>query len=138
MQSWSDGMRWNFALSRWGMGGWWIFAGAEGGRVRGLAHREALGKRKGSGGGILGFGPWSLVLLQDPAARRATLVDRLRDGRDDEQGRAFAERWGALKSWQNGTILARILGHLWIGLVYRRAFFERKFGAIFEHAKATI
>ena len=34
------------------------------------------GKRKGEGEGgeakILGFGPWSLVLLQDPAARRAT------------------------------------------------------------------
>ena len=77
------------------------------------------GKRKGEGEGgkakILGFGPWSLVLLQDPAARRATLVDRLRDGRDDEQGRAFAERWGALKSWQNGTILGRIFGHLWTG-----------------------
>ena len=50
------------------------------------------GKRKGEGEGgkakILGFGPWSLVLLQDPAARRATLVDRLRDGQDDEQGHA--------------------------------------------------
>ena len=56
--------------------------------MRGLAHGDALGKRKGSGGGILGFGPWSLVLLQDPAARRATLVDRLRDGQDDEQGHA--------------------------------------------------
>ena len=54
------------------------------------------------------------------------------------QRRAVAERCGGLKSWQNGTTLARILGHLWIGLVYRRAFFERKFGAIFEHAKATI
>ena len=53
-----------------------------------MAHREALGKRKGSAGEILGFGPWSLVLLQDPAARRATLVDRLRDGQDDEQGHA--------------------------------------------------
>ena len=50
------------------------------------------GKRKGEEEGrevkILGFGPWSLVLLQDPAARRATLVDRLRDGQDDEQGHA--------------------------------------------------
>ena len=50
------------------------------------------GKRKAEGEGgevkILGFGPWSLVLLQDPAARRATLVDRLRDGQDDEQGHA--------------------------------------------------
>ena len=31
--------------------------------MRGLAHGDALGKRKGSGGEILGFGPWSLVLL---------------------------------------------------------------------------
>ena len=54
------------------------------------------------------------------------------------QGRAVAERGDGLKSWQNGTILARILGHLWTGLVYRRAFFGRKFGAVFEHAKATI
>ena len=36
--------------------------------------------------GLFGFG--TLVLLQDPAARRATLVDRLRDGQDDEQGHA--------------------------------------------------
>ena len=63
VQSWSDGVRWNFALSRRGDWGVVDFAGAEGGRVRGLAHGDALGKRKGSGGGILGFGPWSLVLL---------------------------------------------------------------------------
>ena len=47
---------------------------ALGGRcARGHWH---TGKRKGEGEGgkakILGFGPWSLVLLQDPAARRAT------------------------------------------------------------------
>ena len=40
------------------------------------------GKRKGEGKGgrvkILGFGPWSLVLLQDPAARRATVDGHVR------------------------------------------------------------
>ena len=128
----------NLAKSRGSL--WMVWYGmvvvdfcALGGRcARGHWH---TGKRKGEGEGgkakILGFGPWSLVLLQDPAARRATLVDRLRDGQDDEQGHA-------VESWQNGTILARILDHLWTGLVNRRAFFERKFGAVFEHAKATI
>ena len=53
-------------------------------RARALAHREAEGERRRNPW----FGPWSLVLLQDPAARRATLVDRLRDGQDDEQGHA--------------------------------------------------
>ena len=57
-------------------------------RAKGLAHREAERRGGGGEGEILGFGPWSLVLLQDPAARRATLVDRLRDGQDDEQGHA--------------------------------------------------
>ena len=58
--------RWDaveFCAKSMGGWGWWIFAGAEGGRLRGLAHGDALGRRKGSGGEILGFGPWSLVLL---------------------------------------------------------------------------
>ena len=55
-------------------------------RVRG--HRGTCLGRSGSGWKGEVFGPWSLVLLQDPAARRATLVDRLRDGQDDEQGHA--------------------------------------------------
>ena len=57
-----------------------------GARARALAEGGARGERSGRGREILG--PWSLVLLQDPAARRATLVDRLRDGQDDEQGHA--------------------------------------------------
>ena len=54
------------------------------------------------------------------------------------QGRAFAEGCGELKSWQNGTILGRIFGHLCTALAHREAVFGRNFGAIFEHAKTTI
>ena len=38
--------------------------------------------------GSLSVYPMAFGILQDPAARRATLVDRLRDGQDDEQGHA--------------------------------------------------
>ena len=63
------------------------------------------GKRKGEEEGgkakILGFGPWSLVLLQDPAARRATVDGHVRGRngpdaakiRQCEQGSRFGARF---------------------------------------------
>ena len=75
----------NLAKSRgslWVWYGWMVVVDfcALGGRC---ARRDwHTGKRKGEGEGgeakILGFGPWSLVLLQDPAARRATVDGHVR------------------------------------------------------------
>ena len=50
MQSWSDGMRWNFALSRWGDGGVVDFCGCGGGPGEGIgtpgSAREAEAERR--------------------------------------------------------------------------------------------
>ena len=69
------------------MGWWWIFE-------RGRASGEGAGTGAcvwgggGEGVRIWAFWLWDFGIIKDPAARRATLVDRLRDGQDDEQGHA--------------------------------------------------
>ena len=79
------------------------------------------GKRKGEGEGgkakILGFGPWSLVLLQDPAARRATadVTCHVRGAQWPGRGESPATRSG----W---SILMRVFGHLSAALVHRDVF----------------